>query len=185
MNDQLDKDIETIIRDTITAAGMEIDVFQKETGVNMMYDFIDHSVLVDRERLRAARNEMEQVLPLSDYVQALTLHELGHALDRKALLESLPGTREIIELKHNFSRQEIYGDAQLLKKIIDENTRDYQFEETAWTNAERLNDMLHLVSSDCLMQMKEHGLATYQHLFLQDSAVYEGLAAAELATSSK
>lgn len=185
MNDQLDKDIERIIRDTITAAGMEIDVVQKETGVNMMYDFIDDCVLVDCERLRAARKEMNQTIPLADYVQALTLHELGHALDRKALLESLPGTREIIELKHNFSRQEIYENAQLLKRIIDENTRDYQFEETAWTNAERLNGMLHLVSPDCLVQMKDHGLATYQQLFLQDSTVYEGLAAAELAISSQ
>ncbi|VDG97893.1 Uncharacterised protein [Lysinibacillus sphaericus] len=181
MENQLNNDIETIIRDTITTVGMEIDVVQKKTGVNMMYDFIEHCVLVDSERLHIARGEMDHMLPISDYVQALTLHELGHALDRKALLESLPGTRDVIELKRTFSRQELYRNSHLLKKIIDENNQDYQFEETAWTNAERLNNMFHIVSTHCLIQMKEHGLATYKQTFLQDNAVYEGLVAAELA----
>lgn len=181
MKDPLNKDIIAIVRDTIVAVGMELDVRSLKTGVNMMYDFIEHSVLVDTERLYKARNEMNGPVALDEYVRALTLHELGHALDRKALLASLPGTQEVIRLKKEHSRQELYGSMQLLKKLIDENDQDYQFEVTAWNNAERLNGMFHVVSNECLSHMKTHGLATYQQAFSQDRILYEGLAAAEMA----
>ncbi|WP_432353316.1 integrase [Sporosarcina sp. A2] len=179
MKDQFKEDIETIICETIATVNMEINVVQKKTGVNMMYDFIENCVLVDSERLHVARAEMENEISLPDYIQALTLHELGHALDRQALMESLPGTLEVIALKKTYSRQELYGETELLKKVIDENDRDYQFEETAWAHAERLNDMCRIVSAGQMEQMKKHGLATYKELFLQDSTVYEGLVAAE------
>lgn len=181
MNDHTDREIETIIRETIAAVWMEFDVIQTETGVNMMYDFIEHSILVDSDRLRSARDEMEITYSLSDYVQALTLHELGHALDRKALLASLPGTREIIELKRKHSKQELYGNTHLLRRLVEENDQDYQFEETAWINAERLNTMCRLVDSDCMTEMKIHGLATYKQAFTEDRVIYDGLVAAETA----
>lgn len=174
-----------IIRGTIAAVGMEIDVMPRTTGVNMMYHFIEHCILVDSDRLLSAREEMKNVLSLKDYVQTLTLHELGHVLDREALLASLPGTREVIELKRTYGQQELYSSTHLLKKLVDENDQDYRFEETAWINAERLNSTYKLVSAKCMIQMKLHGLATYKQAFSKDRVIYDGLVAAETALNNE
>lgn len=181
MDDCMEQEIQLIIRKTIAAVGMELNVIPRNTGVNMMYDFIHHCILVDTDRLLSAKDEMKNGFPLNEYVQALTLHELGHALDRKALLASLPGTREVIELKRKHDRQELYSSTHLLKKLVDENDQDYLFEETAWNHAERLNNTYQLVSTTCMVQMKLHGLATYQQAFSKDRIIYDGLVAAETA----
>ncbi|WJY27103.1 MULTISPECIES: hypothetical protein [Sporosarcina] len=181
MNEQLNEQILGTIRTTMAAVSMELDIIEQTTGVNMMYDFIDHCILVDIERLCEARLEMEEPLPLLEYVTALTLHELGHAMDRKALLDSLPQTREIIDLKRRYSWRELSRSMPLMKKLIDENERDYAFEQTAWHNASRMNRMCRLVDPKRLNEMQIHGLRTYEKSFEHDRVVYEGLAAAETA----
>ncbi|GKV68335.1 hypothetical protein NCCP2716_08330 [Sporosarcina sp. NCCP-2716] len=183
MNDRSQTDVLGIIRETMAAVSMELQIIESATGVNMMYDFIDHCILVDAERLHEARLEMEEPIELADYVRALTLHELGHALDRKALLASLPKTREIIELKREHTWDELSASMEWMKKLVDENDRDYVFEQTAWTNAARMNNMCRLVDKNCLSKMERHGLKTYEQVFLEDRIVYDGLAAAESAVA--
>ena len=69
----------------------------------------------------------------------MTLHELGHAVDREALQASLPRTIEIFTMKKQHTLKEIYHQEQLLAMLIEEHEMNIQFEQTAWENAWMLN----------------------------------------------
>src|SRR4051794_16133181 len=100
MNERMtDLQIVALIESTIRSVNMDVELKQERTGVNMMYDFIKDEVLVDIIRVQKACRELPEPMPLETYLCILTIHELGHAMDRHALLESLERTKEIIMMK--------------------------------------------------------------------------------------
>ena len=100
MNERMtDSQIVALIESTIRAVNMDVELKQESTGVNMMYDFIKDEVLVDISRVQKACQELPEPMPLETYLRILTIHELGHAMDRQALLDSLERTKEIIMMK--------------------------------------------------------------------------------------
>ena len=78
---------------------MTVKIKQDDSGINMSYNFIGDYVGFDAKRLVEARNELMLPTSLEIYVKTMTLHELGHAVDRQALQASLPRTIEIFTMK--------------------------------------------------------------------------------------
>ena len=104
MNERMtDSQIVALIESTIHAVNMDVELKRESTGVNMMYDFIKDEVLVDISRVQKACKELPEPMPLETYLRILTIHELGHAMDRQALLDSLERTKEIIMMKRQAS----------------------------------------------------------------------------------
>lgn len=89
--------IQQWIQSTMDAVGMDIELKQMNNGINMSYNFIFNNVGYDVKRVQEVLAET----PISPeaYIKALTIHELGHAVDRKALMDSLERTIEIFEMK--------------------------------------------------------------------------------------
>ncbi|MFC7685896.1 integrase [Ureibacillus sp. GCM10028918] len=162
-----------LITSTIQAVGMENEVKQDESGINMTYNFISNRVGFDAFRLVEAWKEIEAAIPLEQYVKTLTMHELGHAMDREALQQSLDRTIEIIELKENNSDIELYTNEHLLSIIIEEHEMNITFEETAWHNAKRLNERAGMVDEITFELIKNQGLATYNSLYEEDLSIYK------------
>ena len=172
MQDYKDKDIFNLITSTIQAVAMEIAVKQDESGINMSYNFIKNCVGFDAYRLVEAWKEIEAAIPLEQYVKTLTMHELGHAMDRETLMQSLDRTLEIMEIKDCHSETELYTDESLLAIIIEEHEMNIGFEETAWQNAKLLNETAMLVDEITFELIKKHSLATYQTIYEEDLAIY-------------
>ncbi|MEC1525783.1 integrase [Neobacillus niacini] len=167
--------IEQLIQSTIRAVGIEIELKQEHTGVNMSYNFILDHIGYDVKRIEEAIKEMQAQVSLKSYIKAFTLHELGHALDRQALLESLSKTLEFYEMKKNHTKFEQYSDENLLKMIIEEHEMNIAFEETAWVNAEKLNMKYGIVDWESFEKAKNKGMATYLNLFEKDLIIYNKL----------
>lgn len=167
--------IEQLIQSTIRAVGIEIELKQEHTGVNMSYNFILDHIGYDVKRIEEAIKEMQCQVSLKSYIKAFTLHELGHALDRQALLDSLSKTLEFYEMKKNHTKFEQYSDDNLLKMIIEEHEMNIAFEETAWANAEKLNMEYDIVDWDSFEKAKNQGMATYLNLFSKDLMIYNQL----------
>ncbi|NEU32153.1 integrase, partial [bacterium LRH843] len=134
-----EKWLKDLIQSVMKAVEIEIEVRQENTGVNMSYNFIQNFVGFDAKRIQKARTELQSPLSLELYIKIFTLHELGHAVDQKALLDSLPRTIEILQMKRSYTRNEHYNNTDLLAILIEEHEMNIAFEETAWTNAENLN----------------------------------------------
>lgn len=162
-----------LINSTIYTAGMENELKQDASGINMTYNFITNCVGFDAERLVEAWQEIEAVIPLEQYVKALTMHELGHAMDREALQQSLDRTLEIMEIKNRHSDIELYTNEQLLTIILEEHEMNITFEETAWRNAKLLNEKTGLVDEVTFELIKNQSLATYKDLYEEDLLIYE------------
>src|SRR5436305_1665772 len=114
MNDKNRKKwIEDLIQSTIRTVGIDIELKHQLTGVNMSYNFILDYIGYDVIRIEEAIKEMQVSVSLKSYIKAFTLHELGHALDRKALLDSLEKTLEYYEMKKNYTLYERYNDYNL------------------------------------------------------------------------
>ncbi|MEH7180989.1 integrase [Neobacillus vireti] len=167
--------IEQLIQSTIRAVGIEIELKQEHTGVNMSYNFILDHIGYDVKRIEEAIKEMQAQVSLKSYIKAFTLHELGHALDRKALMDSLTKTLEFYEMKKNHTISEQYSDYDLLKMIIEEHEMNIAFEETAWANAEKLNMEYGIVDWESFEKVKNQGMATYLNLFSKDLQIYNKL----------
>ena len=103
----------------------------------------------------------------------MTLHELGHALDRSALQASLPRTIDFFEMRNEYSSCEIYSTQSLLTMIIEEHTMNIAFEETAWVNARKLNNTLQLVDIDTFEKIKNHSLSSYLNNYEEDLAIFK------------
>src|SRR5690606_26098553 len=91
--------IATLVESTINDVNMDLRAKMERTGVNMMYDFLKDEVIVDSKRVQKACNELLEPMSLDTYIRVLTIHELGHAMDREALLKSLDRTKEVIAMK--------------------------------------------------------------------------------------
>lgn len=165
--------IKEIIQYIMTAVNMDLEIRPDESGINMSYNFIGHYVGVDFTRLISAWEEIDVSLSLDSYIKTLTIHELGHAEDRAALLESLERTIEIFRTKNSNLVSEIYNDRELLSMLMEEHEMNIIFEETAWRNAERLNANFNLVDHATLSQVRKHSLTSYQRLYLADLKRYE------------
>ncbi|MDN4606408.1 integrase [Sporosarcina highlanderae] len=167
--------IEALIELTICDVNMDVELKQERTGVNMMYDFIKNEVIVDIKRVQKACNELPEPMPLETYLRVLTIHELGHAMDRKALLVSLDRTKEIITMKKQAAAEKRPTDLPFMKMVIEEHKSDIAFEETAWANAGILNSFFGIVDGDSFEKVKSHSLETYWKLYENDLAIYQGL----------
>lgn len=167
--------LEGLIHSTMEKVGMDLELRKVTTGVNMSYDFIKNYIGIDVTRVQTALKEMPLEVSLEVYIQSLTLHELGHAMDRKALLESLPRTIEFYVMKKANSLYEQYSQINLWAMRIEEHEMNIIFEETAWTNAEWLNKQFSLVDWKSFEQIKIHSLSTYHELYERDLKLYHKL----------
>ncbi|MCM3389576.1 integrase [Ureibacillus chungkukjangi] len=161
-----------LIASTILAVGMTNELKQDESGINMTYNFISNCVGFDAERLVEAWQEIEAAIPFEQYVRALTMHELGHAIDREALQKSLDRTLEIMEIKKNHSDVELYTNEHLLGIILEEHEMNIVFEETAWQNAKQLNEAVQMIDEVTFELIKNQSLATYKNLYKEDLSIY-------------
>ena len=167
-----DKYLYNLITSTIQAVGMDNELKQDESGINMTYNFISNCVGFDAERLVEAWKEIEAAIPLEQYVRTLTMHELGHAVDREALQKSLDRTLEIMEIKEKYSEVELYTNEHLLAVVIEEHEMNIIFEETAWQNAKQLNEKAQMVDEVTFELIKNQSLATYKNLYEEDLSIY-------------
>ncbi|MCG7343135.1 integrase [Sporosarcina sp. ACRSL] len=167
--------IVTLIESTIRAVNMDVELKQERTGVNMMYDFIKDEVLVDIARVQKACQELPEPMPLETYLRVLTIHELGHAMDRKALLDSLDRSKEILLMKKQAAAEKRPLDVPFMTMVMDEHKADIAFEETAWANAEILNGFFEIVDGDSFEKVKLHSLSTYRASYEVDLELYNGL----------
>lgn len=167
------RQIQDLVEQTIRDVEMEVAVKQEATGVNMMYDFIKHEVLIDMERIRKAYGELPESMPFETYICTLTIHELGHGMDRDALLASLDRAVEIMKEKKQACAEKRDRDLPFMEMLIEEHERDIVFEETAWANAELLNRYYEIVNWQDFLKVKEHSLASYQTSYEKDLAVYQ------------
>ncbi|WP_252504603.1 integrase [Sporosarcina sp. Marseille-Q4943] len=166
--------IVAVIESTIYAVNMDVELKQERTGVNMMYDFIKDEVIVDIARVQKACQELPEPMPLETYLRILTIHELGHAMDRKALLDSLDRTKEIMLMKKQAAAEKRPTDLPLMTMVIEEHETDIAFEETAWANAEILNSFFEIVDGDSFEKVKAHSLSTYRASYEYDLEIYNG-----------
>lgn len=164
----------------MNTVGMELQLIEQNTGVNMSYDFIKDFVGVDLSRAQEAWNELAFSVPFETYIKVMTLHELGHAADREALLDSLPRTIQIYKMKKSRPLKEQYSNAALLAMRIEEHEMDIAFEETAWQNAEDMNRQAVFSDPVIFRQIKTHSLRSYIQKYKKDLQLYNELLAAEI-----
>ena len=167
--------IEEIIHSTVHSVNMTMEVYKDNSGINMSYNFIGNYIGVDLHRLFIAIEEMPCSLTMELYVKILTMHELGHAMDRVALMNTLERTKEIFHMKRNHSIKEIYNNLEMLSVILEEHEMNLVFEETAWTNAETLNETYKIVNPVYLEIVKKHSMSTYINSYEADLSIYNSL----------
>ncbi|MFJ5768435.1 integrase [Psychrobacillus sp. NPDC093180] len=172
-----EKYVQRLIRSTMQAVGMEVELKQDNSGINMSYNFIGDYVGFDVDRLLEVSKEMQTPISLELYIKIITMHELGHAIDRDALLNTLARTLEIFDTKKSHSLYELYNNIDLLAMLIEEHEMNIVFEETAWENAKNLNKEFQMVDEEIFEAVKAHSLATYKSLYEEDLQLYEELAA--------
>lgn len=170
-----DKYLHDLIRSTMEAVEKDVELVKDNCGINMSYNFIRHHVGYDTSRLLEAVTELPTSISLEDYIKTITIHELGHALDRPALMDSLERTYEIFDIKNDHSINELYNNIDLLSIIIEEHKMNISFEETAWNNAEMLNNQFHLVDVHVFELIKQSSLASYVDLYEEDLAIFNQL----------
>ncbi len=170
-----ESDLYQLISSTIQEVGIHIQVEKDHSGINMSYNFITNIVSFDANRLVKAAEELHPLVPFEIYVKTITLHELGHALDRAALQLSLDRTLEFFAMRERNSPQEIYQNPELLSMIIEEHKMNIAFEETAWDNAEKLNDILNMVDKKTFELIKKHSMSSYLHNYQEDLSVFTAL----------
>ncbi|MFD1205558.1 integrase [Sporosarcina contaminans] len=168
-------EIVSLIESTIQVVNMDVELVVEKTGVNMMYDFIKNEVVVDVDRVQKACKEMTPAMPLTTYIKTVTIHELGHSMDRKALLSSLDRAVEIIEAKKQAAAEKRPKDLPFVTMLLEEHETDIAFEETAWANAEILNRFYGVVDWDSFEKVKDHSMATYRSAYEEDYEIFEQL----------
>ncbi|MFD1032293.1 integrase [Metaplanococcus flavidus] len=155
----------------------KLDLVEHSKGINMSYNFIHNRIGVDISRIQEARKELASPVALKTYIEVMTLHELGHAADREALLESMPWTIEVYNLKKSVPKDSLYSDPNVLKVILDEQLMNIEFEKTAWRHAETMNN-LHQVTDDKTFNfIHEHSQASYEEPYKKNLCLYERLLA--------
>ncbi|VEF48220.1 Uncharacterised protein [Bacillus freudenreichii] len=167
--------IKTVIQSTLTAVGMDVEIQEELSGINMSYNFILHYIGYDVIRIKSAIKEVPDAISLEDYLKTFTLHELGHAIDRESLLGSLDRTIEIYKMKQKHSIEEKHHDMDLLSMLIEEHQMNIVFEKTAWRNAEKLNSKYGLVDWLTFNFLRNMGLNTYIETYEKDLLLLDNL----------
>ncbi|MCM3611915.1 integrase [Planococcus sp. MERTA32b] len=161
------------INSIIELTNNELDLVEHSKGINMSYNFIHDRIGVDIARVQEARKELAFPVALKTYIEVMTLHELGHAADREALLESLPRTIEVYNLKKSVPEDSHYRDPNLLEVILDEQLMNLEFEKTAWRHAETMNSLHQITDDNTFDSIREHSLASYEEPYKQNLRLYE------------
>lgn len=154
---------------------IDLEIRPDHSGINMSYNFIGNYIGVDFQRLFKFWEEIQSSVSFETFIKILTIHELGHAIDRPALLESLERTIEIFRTKKSYGISEIYNDKELLAILLDEHEMNITFEENAWNNAESLNKAFQLIDPSSLELVKRHSLESYHRQYQKDLNSYEAL----------
>ncbi len=175
IKDSTTQNIQQVISSTMDKVNMDVEIRKDCSGVNMSYNFIGHYIGFDEIRLIEAKEEMSFPISLESYIKILTIHELGHAIDRQNLMDTIDRTMEIFELKYHHTSQEIYTNRELLATIIEEHEMNIGFEITAWENAEKLNRQYGISDEITLQAVKDHSLSTYINLYNMDVALFHKL----------
>ncbi|GKV65009.1 MULTISPECIES: integrase [unclassified Sporosarcina] len=176
MNNQLvSNHLQGLIAGVMEKVQMNIPLREVSDGINMSYNFIGKYIGYDPKRLASAHKEMAAFCSADIYVQAITLHELGHVMDQEALEASLPRTIEIFTMRKSYSMSEIYKNAELLAMLIEEDEMNKVFEETAWENAACLNDQFRLIDPAHFKEIRKNSLATYEAVYEEDVSYYKKL----------
>ncbi|WLV24989.1 integrase [Aciduricibacillus chroicocephali] len=173
------KRIRKLIENTIKTVQMKVPTGIQRTGVNMSYDYIEDRVYVDCERVTKAHSEMKAPVLLEEYIKTLTIHELGHAIDRDSLLSSMNRMIEIAKLKRKHAFIERREKLELFSVDIEAHEMDIEFEKTAWNNARLLNKKYHVVSEEVFDQIEAHSMSSYMNFYEKDLITYKRLVAAE------
>lgn len=171
--------IHQLIQSTMDAVQLNLPLKEDRSGVNMCYNFIGEYVGFDAQRLVKAHEEMNTTISLETYIQTITIHELGHAMDQAALSASLPRTVEIFQMKKRHPVHELYTNPELLASLIEEHEMNLVFEETAWNNAEKLNEHYQIVDPSAFEQIRRHSLSSYYKLYEEDLQLYDKLNASQ------
>ncbi|MCW1928127.1 hypothetical protein [Bhargavaea beijingensis] len=154
--------LETVIRETMIRVGVTREVRLERNGINMTYHFIHDYITYDPDRIPEAVAEQEYPVSLKTYVAAITMHELGHALDRRALLAGLSLSREVYQMKKTTPSRILERNPEYRAKVILEEEQNLLAEKTAWENAEELNRKYRLVSEKDFEAIKRQSLSTYE-----------------------
>lgn len=171
----LKKKIKRMIKSTLDKVGISIKVIHNKTGVNMSYDFIKHIIYFDAERIQTARLEMTVPVSLEAYVKAVTLHELGHSIDRNALVASIPKAFKIYTAKRQYPLSERIHHPNLIKIDLEEHEMNYIFEETAWVHARKLNFAYKVLDSTAFDKVKFDCMLSYIAQYNRDLLIYQRL----------
>ncbi|PID01951.1 MULTISPECIES: integrase [unclassified Sporosarcina] len=163
------------IDDVMKNVCMKEEIRKVQDGINMSYNFIGKYIGFDEGRLKTAYGELAFFCSFETYVQTLTMHELGHAIDLPALEESIARTMEIFTMKKSFTMEEIYQSPDLLEMLIEEDEMNLAFEVTAWKNAYKLNERYQIVNLIDFHSIKNTSLATYNKLSQNHLQVYRQL----------
>lgn len=161
-------EIRQLIESTMKAVGMELEVREEQTGINMSYQFIYNFVGFDAKRIQQAVKSQIDPVSLEVYVQCFTLHELGHAVDRLALMQSLQRTVEIFQIKDSYRQSGLTSKELYLDAVLEEHEMNIKFEETAWHNAALLNENSRIVTLEIFERLKEQGMETYRQAYERD-----------------
>jgi len=178
-NKNTEKYIHQLISSTMHDVLMDVELKRDNSGINMSYNFIGNYVGFDVNRLQEASSEVQTLISLESYIKIITIHELGHAIDRDALLASLSRTLEIYNTKKSHSLYELYNNLDLFAMLIEEHEMNIIFEETAWENAKILNKKFQIVDERSFEAVKAHSLSTYMNLYNEDLHLYEELVASQ------
>lgn len=171
-NKQLENKIINVIEDTLSMIQLDIEVRLDTCGINMNYHFINNTIGYDPVRIVAAKKEIGFPITLTEYVQTFTLHEVGHALDREALLASLEDTVAVMKLHKKYPSYQLKTDPNLLKQIVKEDERNISYEKTAWNNARKLNKEYNVVNVDLFNKIETHSLQTYIDMYKESLVLY-------------
>lgn len=182
MNDPLAAaDVQQLIQYTMKTAGAEKELREVSDGINMSYNFVGKYVTFDRARLKVSHQELAPACPFEQFVQAITLHELGHAMDQEALDASLARTMEIFTMKKSYPMRKIFQTPELLSMLIEEDEMNIGFETTAWDHAALMNEAHQLVEPEYFEVIRKNSLKTYEDLHKEGLDAYERLTSVQTA----
>lgn len=146
-------------------------VIDSSNKINMTYNYITDEISYDYKRIAQILRHHPQI-SLEEYVITFTLHELGHALDRKNLLNSYDQTLEWYKLSKKLTPSQKKINPLYLELSYLEDKTNLNFELVAWENAIRLNDQYNLVPNNVLENLKLDSLLTYQANYIKSKELF-------------
>jgi hypothetical protein len=168
--------IEKVIRETMIRVGVKREVRLERNGINMTYHFIHDYITFDPDRIPEAVAEQMRPVSLETYVAAITMHELGHALDRRALLAGLSLSREVYQMKKTAPPKVLERNPEYMAKVILEEEQSLVAEKTAWENAEELNRKYRVISELDFAAIRRQSLSSYEHRLARKVRVFRAAA---------